>query len=591
MTEATSSGAATGAMSGLRVIDLTRVLGGPYCTQILADHGADVIKVEPPAGDEVRDWGPPFHEEDAAYFVGINRNKRSIGLDLASEGGRAVLLKMLESADVLIENFKPGTLEKWGIGNDVLREKFPRLVHCRISGFGADGPRGGNPGYDAIIQAMTGMIAATGSPESGPMRIGVPLVDITTGLYAAIGILMALSERQRSGQGQFLETTLYETGLAIMHPHTANYFMHGKPPALTGNEHPNLVPYAIFPTKTDDIFIGVGNDGTFRKLAKEIGKPELGTDPRFARNKDRIANREALRAELAAVFSQHEAEPLCNRLLAAGLPAGPVQKIDQALTNPHTIAPRRCHREGLVQGRGLADPARSQQAEPAPPAAEIQPARGRGAGRIRLLQVRDRRDGRARARSADPSASARRVLAVQRLRRAMPRLPARAHACAPRTDAHRLRAPALRLFAGFPLPRFPAIIRLAYTVICTSSGAAIAQTNDDGPNPGGLLDGSSTLRRGCRCCRHAGASASPAQAVTEIQWWHAMTGGNNDVIVKLADRLQRLAERLQGGPDLQGQLSRHDERRHRGVPRRQRPAHHAGVRSRHRDHDGARPAP
>ena len=191
---------APGAMAGLRVIDLTRVLGGPYCTQILADHGADVIKVEPPAGDEVRDWGPPFHGEDAAYFVGINRNKRSIGLDLASEGGRVVLMKMLESADVLIENFKPGTLDKWGIGNEVLRAKFPKLVHCRISGFGADGPRGGNPGYDAIIQAMTGMIAATGSPQSGPMRIGVPVVDITTGLYAAIGILMALSERQRSGQ-------------------------------------------------------------------------------------------------------------------------------------------------------------------------------------------------------------------------------------------------------------------------------------------------------------------------------------------------------------------------------------------------------
>src|SRR6202000_3095769 len=183
-----------------------------------------------------------------------------------------------------------------------------------------------------------GMIKATGSPQSGPMRIGVPVVDITTGLYATIGILMALSERQRSGQGQFLETTLFETGLAVMHPHAANYFMHGKSPSLTGNEHPNLVPYAIFPTRTDDIFIGVGNDGTFRKLAREIGKPELGTDPRFARNKDRIANREALRQELAAVFSHHEPHPLCDRLLAAGLPAGPVRKIDQALTNDHTIA-------------------------------------------------------------------------------------------------------------------------------------------------------------------------------------------------------------------------------------------------------------
>src|ERR1700750_743849 len=347
---------APAAMTGLRVIDLTRVLGGPYCTQILADHGADVIKVEPPPGGETRDWGPPFHEDDAAYFIGINRNKRSVGLDLASEGGRAVLMKLLESADVLIENFKPGTLDKWGIGNDVLRAKFPRLVHCRISGFGGDGPRGGNPGYDAIIQAMTGMIAATGSPQSGPMRIGVPVVDITTGLYAAIGILMALSEREKSGIGQFLETTLYETGLAVMHPHAANFFMHGRPPGLTGNEHPNLLPYAIFPTRADDIFIGVVNDGTFRKLAKEIGKPELGTDPRFARNKDRITNRDALRAVLAAVFSEHEAEPLCDRLLAAGLPAGPVQKIDQALNNPHTI-----YRGDIIEKdwyKGVASPIR-----------------------------------------------------------------------------------------------------------------------------------------------------------------------------------------------------------------------------------------
>jgi formyl-CoA transferase len=194
------------------------------------------------------------------------------------------------------------------------------------------------------------------------MRIGVPLVDITTGLYAAIGILMALSERERSGLGQFLEVTLYETGLAIMHPHTANYFMHGKPPALTGNEHPNLVPYAIFPTKTDNIFIGVGNDGTFRKLCSEIGRAELSTDPRFARNKDRIANRDALRAELGAVFSAHEAEPLCNRLLAAGLPAGPVQKIDQALKNPHTI-----YRGDVIEKdwyKGVASPIRLDRNQP-----------------------------------------------------------------------------------------------------------------------------------------------------------------------------------------------------------------------------------
>jgi formyl-CoA transferase len=358
MTDAATpaTGATNGAMAGLRVIDLTRVLGGPYCTQVLADHGADVIKVEPPAGDEVREWGPPFHDGDAAYFIGINRNKRSIGLDLASPAGREVLMTLLADADVLIENFKPGTLDKWGIGNEVLREKFPRLIHARISGFGADGPRGGNPGYDAIIQAMTGMIAATGSPDSGPMRIGVPLVDISTGLFATVGILMALAERARSGQGQFLETTLFETGLAIMHPHTANYFMHGKPPSLTGNEHPNLAPYAIFKTRDGEIFTGVGNDGTFRKLCREIGKPELADDPRFARNRDRVANRAALRAELEQVFSQFDAEPLCDRLLNAGLPAGPVQSIDKALQGAHVA-----HRGDVVEKdwyKGVASPIR-----------------------------------------------------------------------------------------------------------------------------------------------------------------------------------------------------------------------------------------
>ena len=194
------------------------------------------------------------------------------------------------------------------------------------------------------------------------MRIGVPLVDISTGLYAAIGILMALAERQKSGLGQFLETTLYETGLSIMHPHAANYFMHGKPPQLTGNEHPNLVPYAIFPTRTDNIFIGVGNDGTFRKLCKEIGKPELAADKRFARNKDRIANRDALRDELAAVFNQYDAGPLCDRLLAAGLPAGPVQSIDQALTSPHAV-----HRGDVIAKdwyKGVASPIRLERSKP-----------------------------------------------------------------------------------------------------------------------------------------------------------------------------------------------------------------------------------
>jgi formyl-CoA transferase len=326
------------AIAGLRVVDLSRVLGGPYCTQILADHGAEVVKVEPPAGDETRDWGPPFHEDDAAYFIGTNRNKRAIGLDLASEGGRAVLMKMLETADVLIENFKPGTLDKWGIGKDLLREKFPRLIHCRISGFGADGPHGGHPGYDAIIQSMTGMMAATGSPQSGPTRIGVALVDITTGLYATVGILMALAERAKSGKGQFLETTLFETGLAIMHPHTANFFFTGKPPALTGNEHPNLVPYSVFPARDGNIFMGVGNDGTFRKLCRELGRPELGTDPRFARNRDRVMNRAAIDALIIEALSKKTAAEWIELLLAVGVPCGLTNGAADALAAPQTDA-------------------------------------------------------------------------------------------------------------------------------------------------------------------------------------------------------------------------------------------------------------
>ena len=346
----------SGTLAGLRVIDLTRVLGGPYCTQILGDHGAEIIKLEPPAGDETRGWSPITPKEGSAYYNGANRNKRSIGLDLTKPRGREVLMTLLKDADVLIENFKPGTLDKWGIGNAFLREKFPRLIHCRISGFGADGPRGGNPGYDAIVQAMAGMIAANGSPEGGPTRIGIPVVDLTTGLYAAVGILMAINERQKSGQGQFLETTLFETGLAIMHPHASNYFFTGKTPVPQGNPHPSLAPYESFRAKDGLIFIGVGNDGTFRKLCQEVGKPELGTDPRFAGNSDRIANREILRAEMEEVFQHLDRERLCDRLLAAGLPAGPIQSIDKALES------EQANHRGLVLQKdwykGVASPIR-----------------------------------------------------------------------------------------------------------------------------------------------------------------------------------------------------------------------------------------
>ena len=328
-----------GTLAGIKVVDCTRVLGGPYCTQMLGDHGAEIIKVEPPQGDEVRDWGPPFHEGDASYFIGVNRNKKSIGLDLATEEGKAVLLRLLEGADVIIENYKTGSMERWGLGyEEVLSKKFPKLVHCRISGFGADGPYGGFPGYDGIIQAMVGHFTINGAPESGPTRLGLAMVDIGTGLYAGNAILMALLERERSGMGQYLDMTLYDCGLALMHPHVPNYFVSGgKIPGLTGNPHPNIAPYDLFETRTCKIFIAGGNDRAWRKLCDEVGRPELGKDPRFLTNGDRQTNKAELKAELEGVFAEVDGEAFCEKLLAAGLPVGPIRDTHEVMNHPHTL--------------------------------------------------------------------------------------------------------------------------------------------------------------------------------------------------------------------------------------------------------------
>ena len=319
------------------MIDLTRVLGGPYCTMILADHGAEVIKIEPPQGDEVRDWGPPFKGEDASYFIGINRNKRAIGLDLGKPEGRAVLLRMLEGADILVENFKPGGMEKWGLGYAKdLAPRFPGLIHCRVSGFGADGPLGGLPGYDAILQAMTGLMSINGDPSTGPMRMGTPVVDLATGLYSVIAILMALHERKTSGLGQHLDMTLHDCGMALLHPQAANYFLSGKRPMPTGNPHPNLAPYEKYQTKTCEIFVAAGNDGQFAKLCAALGRPELATDARFIKNADRLGNRPALMAEFAVALASTDGHELCIKLLKMGLPAGPVLMVDESMAAEHT---------------------------------------------------------------------------------------------------------------------------------------------------------------------------------------------------------------------------------------------------------------
>ncbi len=327
-----------GALAGLKVVDLARVLGGPYCTQILADHGAKVIKVEPPQGDEVRDWGPPFHEGDASYFVGLNRNKRSIGLDLSKKEGQDVFLRLLEDADVLIDNYKTGTLEKWGIGyKDTLAEKFPRLIHCRVSGYGEDGPLGGFPGYDAIIQAMAGWFSINGGANKEPTRVGIAAVDMGTGLYSCVAILMALFERANSGKGQFIDMTLYDCAVSLMHPHIPNYYLSGgQIPGITGNQHSNIAPYDKFPTRTVEVFIGAGNNRAYARLCNELGRPELVDDPRFENNSLRVANRAELREELLPAFAAVDGKKLSLKLLAAGIPAGPVLDTGQVMTAPHT---------------------------------------------------------------------------------------------------------------------------------------------------------------------------------------------------------------------------------------------------------------
>ena len=346
--------ASPGTLAGIQVIDLTRILSGPYGSQILADHGATVIKVEPPAGDETRDWGPPFRDGTASYFVGVNRNKRSIALDLTKPEGREVLFRLLEDADVLFENFKTGQLAKWGLDwETVLKPRFPRLIYAQISGFGPDGPLGGLPGYDAAVQASSGLMSINGSPESGPVRLGTPIVDLGTGLNAVIGILMALIERQRSGLGQHVECSLYDVGISLLHPHAANFFMSGDPPKLLGNSHPNICPYDQYKTKTRPIFLAVGNDTQFRRLCEVLGVPDLPNEARFRTNRDRVQHRPELNQILLDLLLEHDGPVLASRLLDAGVPVGPVQSIPEVIEDPHTRHRDMVVEMGTYRGTGI----------------------------------------------------------------------------------------------------------------------------------------------------------------------------------------------------------------------------------------------
>ncbi|MEZ5647215.1 MAG: CoA transferase [Burkholderiaceae bacterium] len=339
----------TGSLQGLKVVDLSRVLAGPLCTQMLADHGASVVKIEPPSGDETRGLGPPFDAAgNAAYYQALNRGKRSISLDLSKPEAQQVLHRLLENADILVENFLPGTMERWGIGYEqTLAARYPRLVYCAVSGFGGDGPLGGLPGYDAVLQALCGLMSINGDQASGATKMGIPIVDHLTGYVALTGILMALQARQRTGQGQRVEATLYDTAMSLLLPHASNYFASSQSPQLLGSAHPNIAPYDKFRARDGDLFLGIVNDAQFRRFCGVLGLEDLPDDPRFASNSQRVTHRADLRQRIEGAIADRDSGPLCELLMRAGVPAGAVNSLPAALAHPHCE-----HRQLLVRRGG-----------------------------------------------------------------------------------------------------------------------------------------------------------------------------------------------------------------------------------------------
>ncbi len=295
----------SGPLKGLRVLDLTRVLAGPTCTQMLGDLGAEVIKIErPDSGDDTRGFAPPFvpNTKESAYFVGVNRNKKSVTLDIAKPEAQAIVLKLLESCDMLVENFKVGALAKYGLGFEQLAKKFPRLIYCSITGFGQTGPYAPRPGYDALIQAMGGVMSLTGEPNGAPQKVGIPVADLFAGLYGCIGILAALRHRDATGQGQQIDIGMLDTHVAWLANQGMNYLSTGENPPRLGNQHPNISPYQEFPTKDGYLILAVGNDPTFSRFCENVGLAHLLSDERFATNPNRVANRDLVTATLTPVI-------------------------------------------------------------------------------------------------------------------------------------------------------------------------------------------------------------------------------------------------------------------------------------------------
>lgn len=332
-------GRLSGALNGVKVLDLTRVLAGPQCTMILADLGADVMKVEAPGGsDETRFWGPPFKNGVSAYYLCANRNKRSITVNLKTEKGREIIRALARESDVLIHNFKSGSMEKWDLDYDLLQEINPRLIYCSITGFGETGPYSHLPGYDYIIQGMSGLMSITGSEESGPIKIGVAMVDILTGLYSAISIEAALLERERSGNGQKIDMSLMDTAVSSLANVASNYLLSGNVPRRLGNDHPNIVPYSIFKALDGELIIAVGNNQQFAKLCKVMGIDEVTSDEKFCTNKARVENKHELRRILENHLQLKPVQEWLEIFSQNNIPCGPIHTIDQVFSHPQVIA-------------------------------------------------------------------------------------------------------------------------------------------------------------------------------------------------------------------------------------------------------------
>jgi len=338
-----------GALSNLKVLDLSRILAGPWASQLLADLGADVTKVEHPAGDDTRRWGPPFMTDkqgeataESAYFLCTNRNKSSVCIDMSTEEGQRQLRDMACAADVLIENFKVGGLAKYGLDYESLAALNPKLVYCSITGFGQTGPYKHRPGYDFLVQAMGGLMSVTGQPDgepgAGPQKVGVALTDIMTGLYASVGILAALRERDVSGLGQQVDLALFDVTAATLANQASNFLVGGQVPERLGNSHPNIVPYQSFATADGHCIIAVGNDQQFLKLLDVLALDALKDDPRFATNAQRVAHRELLVPQLQAVLAGRDKAYWLAVLEQAGVPAGPINRIDEVFADPQLIA-------------------------------------------------------------------------------------------------------------------------------------------------------------------------------------------------------------------------------------------------------------